>query len=72
MEVGKLGKNGYEVDGLAVYFSGKHWLTCTGEKLGIIRLQELYLFIDREESKRHMRFNRYVNKIIKELIYGNN
>mgnify|MGYP003679406059 CR=1 FL=1 len=66
----KLGANGYEVDGVAVYFSGKRWLACDGEKLGIIRLQMLYLFIDREESKRHMRFNRYVNKIIKQLIYN--
>ena len=45
----RIGDNLIDLDGLMVQErSDKNWLAVNGEKIGIIRLQKLYLFLDKE------------------------
>ena len=70
--VSRLTKNIISIDGLKVFKKKDtdFWLACNRQMIGSIRLQALYLFLEKEDRARRKRFEFYVDETINELIYN--
>lgn len=70
--VSRVTKNMLDIDGLKVkkHKASGFYVAVSDELIGSIRLQALYLFLEKEEKKYRERFELYVDNIIKKLIYN--
>ena len=70
--VSRLTRNLLSIDGLMVFkkTNSDYWVACNKKMIGSIRLQALYLFLEKEENQRRARFEIYVDKLINKLIYN--
>jgi hypothetical protein len=48
----------------------KEWTPLNGGKLSYIQIQALNLFLEEEEEERKLRFEKYVDETINQLIYN--
>jgi hypothetical protein len=61
-----------DIDGLKVKQdkASGFYVAVSDELIGSIRLQALYLFLEKEDKSRRERFELYVDKLINKLIYN--
>jgi len=70
VEVIRLGENMLDIDGLKLIKKNDKWVSCSGERLGSVRIQALFLFLQEESIAHRQRFYKYVDKTINQLIYN--
>jgi len=72
MIIVRLADDMIDIDGQKAILHRKsnNWFSPTGNKLSLIQLQNLYLFLDEERLAKRRIFYRYVDRVINKLIYN--
>ena len=70
--VSRVTKRMLDIDGLKVkiHKPSGFYVAVNDELIGTIRLQALYLFLEKEDKMRRKRFELYVDNLINKLIYN--